>query len=620
MKKNLLFSLLFLFCAFSISAQTTIFDFESDATTTTFQYFGSSLEPELTTVIANPDASGVNTSSMVGQFIKAANSEVWAGGFSNPNPTNPIDLTTDNQVCIKVWSAQTGNLALKLENGTSANWILTQEITEANTWVNLCYDTNIPSIEDPAMPASGGVYNTMVLFFDFQSAFEEDRIYYFDDAVTQEAATVPVDITFNVDMNDYADAFTTPYVSGSFNGWDGEANPMEDTDGDGVWTTTITGISSGAHEYKFQLDAWAAQEQFNGNETCTITDPSGEFHNRRLTAIANEELPTVCFNSCYACGEAVNLTIELGTSGITVSPEGVFIAGGGNFGDPGSNALLDPDGDGIYSATFERPIGFESFFTFTNGACADFSCKEDIAGQDCANPDNFNDRYFGPLTEDLTISTCFGECTTDATSCMVATANNITFQADMSPFAEAFTTVFVSGSFNGWSGNANPMTDDDGDGIWETTIQLPTGPHQYKIQVDEWAFQEEFAEAGDCNIQDGDFINRAIDVSGDATACFVWNTCTTCFVNTNDLTTDNSIFTAVPTLVQNSTVVTFGDNFTAEKELTVVNMLGQRVAMAKIATGASSHTLALDNLENGLYFINVTTEGKQQTQRIVVNR
>lgn len=620
MKKNLLFSLLFIFSAFCLTAQTTVLDFETDATSGTFQYFGSTIDGEQNMAIANPDASGINTSSMVAQFDKPMNSEVWAGAFSIENAITPIDLTSDNQVCIKVWSAQTGNLALKLENGTADNWIFTQEITEASTWVNICYDANAPSIEAPSLPAAGGVYNTMVLFFDFGSAFDEDRTYYFDDVITQQTAVVPVDITFNVDMNEYAGTFTTAYVSGTMNGWAGDANPMEDPDGDGVWTTTITGITSGAHEYKFTTDNWADQEMFNGNETCTITDESGDFTNRRLTAISNEELETVCFNSCYACGEAVNITFELGTSGITVSPEGVFIAGGGNFGNPGENPLTDPDGDGIYSATFERPIGFESFYTFTNGACGDFSCKEDIAGQDCADPDNFNDRFFGALTEDLTIATCFGECTTDATSCAVATVNNITFQSDLSPFAETFTTAYVSGSFNGWSGDANPMTDDDGDGIWETTIQLPTGPHQYKIQVDEWAFQEEFAEAGDCNIQDGDFINRAIEVSGDATACFVWNTCDACFVNTNDLTTDNSIFTAAPTLVQNSTVVTFGDNFSDEKELTVINMLGQRVAMTNLETGIRSYTLTLDNLENGLYFINVTTEGKQQTQRIVVNR
>ncbi len=618
MKKNLLFSLLFIFSALSITAQTTILDFEAEATTTDFQYFGSTLEGALTTVIANPDASGINTSSMVCEFIKPADSQVWAGGFSNPNPTTAVDFTSDNQICVKVWSAQTGNLAVKLENGTQANWILTQDITETNTWVNLCFDANLPSIEDPFAPAAGGVYETMVVFFDFGTAYTVDNTYYLDDVVTQQANTEPVDITFNVDMNGYAGTFTTAYVSGTFNEWSGDANPMEDTDGDGVWTTTVTGINSGAHEYKFQVDAWTDQEMFNGNETCTITDASGDFTNRRLTASANEELATVCFNSCYACGEAVNLTIELGTSGITVSPEGIFIAGGGNFGGPGDNALTDPDGDGIYSATFERPIGFSSFYTFTNGACADYSCKEDIAGQDCADADNFNDRFFGELTEDLTISTCFGECTTDASSCAVATANNITFQADMNSYADAFTTAFVSGSFNGWSGNANPMTDADGDGIWEVTLQLPSGPHEYKIQLDEWAVQEEFEAGLDCTMET-DFINRFIEVSGDATACFVWNTCNSCFVSASDLTTDNSIFTAVPTLVQNSTVVTFGDNFTSAKDLTVINMLGQQVATANLETGVRSYTLALDNLENGLYFINVSTEGKQQTQRIVVS-
>ena len=152
MKKNLLFTLALIFSAFSLTAQTTILDFESDATSTTFQYFGSTLEAELTTIIANPDASGINTSAMVSEFVKPANSEVWAGGFSNPNPTTAIDLSSDNQVCIKVWSAQTGNLALKLENGTADNWITTQDITEANTWVNLCYDTNVPSIEAPNTP------------------------------------------------------------------------------------------------------------------------------------------------------------------------------------------------------------------------------------------------------------------------------------------------------------------------------------------------------------------------------------------------------------------------------------------------------------------------------------
>ena len=39
--------------------------------------------------------------------------------------------------------------------------------------------------------------------------------------------------------------------------------------------------------------------------------------------------------------------------------------------------------------------GFSSYYIFTNGACGDYSCKEQLAGLPCSNPDNYNDRYVG---------------------------------------------------------------------------------------------------------------------------------------------------------------------------------------------------------------------------------
>jgi len=65
MKIRLLSLILSLYCCTFLGAQTVILDFEAEATSTTFQYFGSSLEPMLTNVIANPDPSGINTSAMV---------------------------------------------------------------------------------------------------------------------------------------------------------------------------------------------------------------------------------------------------------------------------------------------------------------------------------------------------------------------------------------------------------------------------------------------------------------------------------------------------------------------------------------------------------------------------
>ena len=47
--------------------------------------------------------------------------------------------------------------------------------------------------------------------------------------------------------------------------------------------------------------------------------------------------------------ETINLTFNLDMSSVdAVSDQGVHIAGGGSFGGPGDNPLLDADGDGIY--------------------------------------------------------------------------------------------------------------------------------------------------------------------------------------------------------------------------------------------------------------------------------
>lgn len=44
-------------------------------------------------------------------------------------------------------------------------------------------------------------------------------------------------------------------------------------------------------------------------------------------------------------------------------------------------------------------------------------------------------------------------------------------------------SVVVAGDFNGWSLTAAPMSDADGDGVWEASVDLPTGIHKYKFVV-----------------------------------------------------------------------------------------------------------------------------------------
>ena len=91
-----------------------------------------------------------------------------------------------------------------------------------------------------------------------------------------------------------------------------------------------------------------------------------------------------------------------------VSAEGVHVAGGGLFGGPGDNPLLDADGDGIYSGTFTFPANMSSQYTYLNGG-SDWNQKEQIAGQSCATEPH-NDRFVEWGTEDIVVNACFVSC------------------------------------------------------------------------------------------------------------------------------------------------------------------------------------------------------------------
>ena len=98
-----------------------------------------------------------------------------------------------------------------------------------------------------------------------------------------------------------------------------------------------------------------------------------------------------------------------------VSADGIYI-GGGFVG--GNDALLldDSDGDGIWSGSTSLDAA-GGHFTILNGNCSDWSCKEDISGQPCADAGNYNDRnnLLGGFSQDTTLNLQFGSCTTPST-------------------------------------------------------------------------------------------------------------------------------------------------------------------------------------------------------------
>jgi hypothetical protein len=623
MKKFTLWAMASLLLSLQMHAQTTttVLDFETPARSAAFQYFGSSLEPTTTAVVNNPVSSGINTSAKVSNFKKVAGGQVWAGAFSQSLPVE-VNVINGGQVCVKVLFKQAGgNVTLKLEGSSTGgpNWIRTINNTGAvDTWQEFCFDVSQNSIEDPMRPATGHSYRTAVLFMGFGETVTADREYFFDDLVVKSAAAAPKQVTFQVNMQGSRQTFTNVFLNSSHNNW--VPQRLTKNAADSVWRGTFS-VPTGNHNFQFTLDSPATRKEvFNGFETCIKNDTVRREIYRTVTVSKDTTYPSVCWNSCYSCGNGVKITINVGTSHIAVNSAGLFIAGGGNFGAPGDFPLTGAGA--VKTITVERPKGFESFFTFTNGRCPDYSCKENIAGQACANAANFNDRKMGPITRDTTINTCFALCTT-TTTCTAVDSVNVTFRVNMRRYTPAFTQVYVSGSFNGWSNNSNPLTrPTTGDSIWRTTIKVQKGlEYEYKFQLDAWAAQENFtAVHAACTKVDpsGAFRNRVLTATKDSVLTdFCFNACVNCVrVNTNDVEFTNDLFKIAPSVADAYFSLELNTALKNTAQLSLVNMLGQAVATQSLTQ--SQQNISTQNLPNGMYFVVVRAGNTMQTQKLMV--
>ena len=338
------------------------------------------------------------------------------------------------------------------------------------------------------------------------------------------------DVTFIVDMRDYSGNYTTVHLNGDFNSWCGTCNPMSDPEGDSIWTVTLP-LTADSIEYKFTLDGWTGQESLTSGTACTKT--SGIYTNRFAELMNDTILPGVAWESCAAKAGQVYVTMQVNMEFQAVDSTGVFLGGGSGFGTPGQN-MMHPIGDSVYSITLPRDTGFFSYFTFMNGNCPSWGCKENLAGKPCGDPANYNDRNVGAaLYGDFHLMTCFGQCSTDGSCTTPPSPVNVTFRSDRSN-SPSFTTAYLSGTMNGWSGDATLMTDDDGDGVYEVTVSLLPGAYEWKFTADNWAVQEAFDPAtGDtaCTITQGAFTNRYMMLGGTADTTLeihCWEECGPC--------------------------------------------------------------------------------------------
>jgi len=155
--------------------------FESYTVNYSFVDFGN----EVTSVVDNPDASGINNSARVAQSIKTTGAETWAGTLLTL--ASPIDFTAKKLIRVKVLSPKRGVVVkFKIENLNNADINAEVDVitTTSNEWEELTFDFSGIDL--------GQEYQKVVMFFDFGNT-GDDATYYFDD-IKQASAAVSTGI------------------------------------------------------------------------------------------------------------------------------------------------------------------------------------------------------------------------------------------------------------------------------------------------------------------------------------------------------------------------------------------------------------------------------------------
>jgi hypothetical protein len=184
----------------------------------------------------------------------------------------------------------------------------------------------------------------------------------------------------------------------------------------------------------------------------------------------------------------VQVTWQVDMGEQNVNPIGVCIAGSfqNPAWSPGSFFMSDSDGDGIYTYTQSVPAGSFLQWKYLNGPT--WPNAESVPAA-CGNAADNNNRFYTVGNEDVVLPVvCYGECQ----ACGVAAPSSpVTFRVDMSNQQVNANGVHVAGSMQGWNPGGTPLSDSDGDGIWEVTLELDHATYQYKfVNGNSWGFDE----------------------------------------------------------------------------------------------------------------------------------
>jgi cyclomaltodextrinase / maltogenic alpha-amylase / neopullulanase len=262
------------------------------------------------------------------------------------------------------------------------------------------------------------------------------------------------------------------YLAGEFNGWNATGDRMTDPDGDGVYTVTVD-LDPGKYQYKFVVDGnWkadpaageTADDGFGGQNSVITVNAGGTA--TATPAVAPPAPATAAAGSSTA---RVTFTYTPVISGV----QDVFLAGSFNGWSDSALRMTDPENDGTYTVVVDLPPGEHTYKFVVDG---DWQ-------QDPVNPLGQDDGFGG---QNSVVRVKHGAAEVNAAEQSAATAPATGTRVVPFRYAagKSAKNVFLAGTFNDWNDSAQRMADDDGDGVFETTLLLQPGTYQYKFVAD----------------------------------------------------------------------------------------------------------------------------------------
>lgn len=227
-------------------------------------------------LVENPDKTGVNMSGHCIKFLRDKDGSPWDGFWSNIGTySQPLDLTTNKYVHVKVWKTRITPVFFKIEGGSGVPTFLEKASdapqTQTGKWEDIVWDFS-------SMPAT--TYPIIGLQPDREDpvTLTDDIIMYFDDIVVNNDPNPSVAVTFNVDMHGSKLATNQKvYIAGNITGWAvPDTKPeyeMLDPNADSIYTISLV-VPAGDLAFKFFKggSGWDGGEWAGDpNRTATVT-------------------------------------------------------------------------------------------------------------------------------------------------------------------------------------------------------------------------------------------------------------------------------------------------------------------------------------------------------------